>query len=253
MPILAFHNCSPGLLNGLNNYTPDRLEDLLNIIIANDYKLIALSDYIDAGQKDNHVVLTFDDGYESFYKYLYPILKTNSIPAIVFIPTDFIGKTNSWDYSGSVFPSRHLKREQIIELSKNNITIASHGMAHRCLTQLSDRLLKIELSRSKDILEEIVGRKISYISYPFGRFNKKVEFAATVAGYRYGFSLSLIGGREEGNFTLAREAVYAFDTPYSILNKLDKSILNKIEIIKGSIMNAYAGGTIFLNNLRGNK
>ena len=253
MPILAFHNCSSNILNGINNYSPNRFEQLLDIIKSENYKFIGLSDYIDAGQKDNHVALTFDDGYESFYHYVYPILKKHSIPATVFMPIDFIGKTNSWDYSGSVFPSRHLKREQIIELSKYNITIASHGMAHRCLTQLSERFLKIELARSKDILEEIIGRKISFISYPFGRFNKKVESIAAEVGYRNGLSLSLIGGREEGNFTLTREAVYAFDTPYSILNKLDKSILNKIETIKGSIMNAYAGGTIFLNNLRGNK
>ncbi len=252
MPILAFHNCSPGLLSGLNNYSPNRFELLLNIIKKQNYKLIGLSDYVDAGQKANHVVLTFDDGYESFYYYVYPILKKYSIPATVFIPTDFIGKTNRWDYTGSVFPSRHLSREQIIELSKYNITIASHGMAHRCLTQLSDRFLKIELARSKNILEEIIDRKISFISYPFGRFNKKVESIAAEIGYRNGFSLSMIG-RGEGNFTLAREAVYAFDTPYSVLNKLNKSIFNKIESIKGSIMNAYASGTIFLNNLRGKK
>ena len=57
----------------------------------------------------------------------------------------------------------------------------------------------------------------------------------------------------DDNFTLSREAVYAFDTPYSVLNKIKNGALNRIETIKGSIMNAYAGGTIFLNNFRGYK
>ena len=252
MPILAFHNCSPGFLNGLNNYSPNRFKNLLINIQENNYKFIGLSDYIDGGQKANFVVLTFDDGYETFYKYVYPILKNLSIPATLFIPTDFIGKTNQWDYAGTIFPSEHLSIKQIKELSKNSITIASHGLAHRCLTQMSDRLLKIELTRSKEILEDIIERKISFISYPFGRFNTEVESIAAKVGYRNGLSLSLMK-RGESGFTLSRCAVYAFDTPYSVLNKLNKGALNRIETIKGVIMNTYAGGTIFLNNLRGNK
>jgi len=252
MPILAFHNCSSGLFSGLNNYTPGRFEYLLNIITDNHYKIIGLSDYIDSNQKDNHVALTFDDGYETFYQNIFPILKKMSLTATIFIPTDFIGKSNRWDYTGAVFPLQHLSREQIRELSRENIAIASHGLAHRCLTQLSERLLKIELTRSRETLEDIIERKVRFISYPFGRFNGNVESAAADAGYSNGFSLSLLK-REEGDFTLPRYAVYAFDTPYSVLNKLKKGALNRIEKIKGAVMNAYAGGTIFLNNLRSNE
>ena len=36
-------------------------------------------------------VLTFDDGWCDFYKYVYPSLKAQEIPATVFLPTDFIG------------------------------------------------------------------------------------------------------------------------------------------------------------------
>jgi len=52
---------------------------------------------------------------------------------------------------------------------------------------------------------------------------------------------------------LPRYAVYAFDTPYSVLNKLKKGALNRLEKTKGAVMNAYAGGTIFLINLRSNE
>lgn len=252
MPILAFHNCSPGLINGFNNYSPNRFENLLNIIKENGFEFVGLNDYIDAGRKNNEVVLTFDDGYETFIKFVFPIIKKMEIAATIFIPTDFIGKANKWDYAGSVFPSRHLSQKQLIELSKNNMTIASHGLAHRCLTQLSGRLLKMELERSKKILEDIINRKISFISYPFGRFNHDVESVAAEAGYRNGFSLSLKRKGSTG-FTMSRFAVYAFDTPFSVLKKLNTGKLNGLERIKGSILNAYAGGTIFFNNLRGHK
>ena len=41
---------------------------------------------------EKSVFLTFDDGQSDFYEHALPILKKLRIPAIVFLPTDFIGK-----------------------------------------------------------------------------------------------------------------------------------------------------------------
>jgi len=40
-------------------------------------------------------VLTFDDGWLDFFKFAYPALKRNQVPATVFLPTGYIG-TNNW-------------------------------------------------------------------------------------------------------------------------------------------------------------
>ncbi len=42
-------------------------------------------------------LLTFDDGYRSFRTHAVPQLLRFGVPALLFVPTDFIGGTNAFD------------------------------------------------------------------------------------------------------------------------------------------------------------
>jgi len=251
MAILTFHNCNPSIISGANNYFPKRLANLLSYIKNAKFSFVPLSDYLAMPRKNRQVALTFDDGYESFYLHAYPILSELGIPATVFIPAGFIGKTDLWDYTGKIFPKKHLSISQVERLSlSDGITFGSHGLTHSSLTGMSDRLLKIELSKSKDIIENISGKKIHYLSYPFGRYNRMVEVAAMEAGYKKGLSLTF--RKKDGrSFSMPRIAIYAFDTPFSVISKLNRGLFYRIEMAKGAIMNAFAGGTVALNRIRG--
>ncbi|QWV91841.1 polysaccharide deacetylase family protein [Geomonas oryzisoli] len=48
-------------------------------------------------------ILTFDDGWSDFYDYAYPLLQRHEVPALVFLPTDYIG-------TGRRFWSESLRR-----------------------------------------------------------------------------------------------------------------------------------------------
>src|SRR3989304_6130066 len=61
------------------------------------FDIIPLGECVDClnegKEKSNSLVITFDDGYKLFYKEIFPILKKYSIPATVFIATDYVGSS----------------------------------------------------------------------------------------------------------------------------------------------------------------
>jgi peptidoglycan/xylan/chitin deacetylase (PgdA/CDA1 family) len=246
MATLAFHSVENRINSGINNYNPRRFCKLLRILKASGYTFGGLSNTIGSESNANTVNITFDDGYESFYENVLPILKELSMPATVFIPAVFIGKTNHWDYSSFLQKRRHLNPSQIRELSDSGIEIGSHGYTHSSLAALSNRFLKIELERSKKELEDITGKQVRYISYPFGRYNDRVEATALNTGYERGFTMASMKKSGTG-FTLNRFGVYTIDTLYSVRKKISGSFL---ENMKGYIINSYASGTIVLNRFR---
>lgn len=204
MPILAFHHIDKNFHPGINSYSPRRFRKFISIFQQAGYEFVRLADYVESmstverseihgkgeGSPTRQIALTFDDGYESFYEHVVQILDEYSVPAMVFIPAAHIGKSNVWDYSSMFRKSNHLSTRQIGELISIGIEFGSHGHTHTYLVELSDRLLKIELERSKKSLEDITGREVCFLSYPFGGWNDQIERHCIRAGYSRGFSLS---------------------------------------------------------------
>jgi len=246
MAILAFHNISALFLPGINNFGPARFAKLISFIIESEFKIIALSDYLELEEIDNEIALTFDDGYEDFYINAYPILSQYYLPATIFIPANYIGKKATWDFHSK---SKHMTEKQLREISACGVDLESHGLTHSCLTRLNDRFLRIELERSKSILEDISGSEVKFLAYPFGICNRVVEESAKDIGYQKGLSLSYFK-KSQNRFTVPRYAVYSIDTRFSIKQKMTKGVLNSLEKSKSHILNSFSYGTVFLNQIR---
>jgi len=48
--------------------------------------------------KQDLCVVTFDDGYRDVYRYAYPVMKRMGVPAITYLPTDFIGTNRRFNH-----------------------------------------------------------------------------------------------------------------------------------------------------------
>jgi peptidoglycan/xylan/chitin deacetylase (PgdA/CDA1 family) len=85
-------------------------------------------------------------------------------------------------------PVRCMTPEELREVSRGaRLSVGAHTISHSRLSQLSESSQWTEISESKSILEQILGRPVYTFSYPFGGRNdytdRTVE-AVRAAGYR---------------------------------------------------------------------
>ena len=196
----------------------------------------------------DRLALTFDDGYACLADILPGMVEEFGLRPMVFIPTNFIGKANVWDYTSVFRPAWHLDRDQIRALASGGVEFGSHGHTHRLLTGLTDSALEIELRTSKSILEDLTGRPVVCISYPFGRYNKRVMRTAERAGYQFGFG-SQWPSAGDPRLSMGRITLYGWDTPFSVARKTGEKWV-QIEKAKAEISGFLSGGTIIYQEIR---
>lgn len=242
--IVAFHQTSRTYYPGINNIHPRDFEHVLGLVESWGY---IWHDFpaLDRQHGDAAVAVSFDDGYEDNLPVIEDLIERGIAPA-VFIPTAYIGKKNSWEYSSRLFPARHLDRGQIKQLAEKNVTIGSHGVSHRALTVMPDDTVRRELCDSKTKLEDITGRPVDVISFPFGRTNRRVTEIAQACGYRRGFTLgeTAPAGSNTDEFTVSRIPIYRADNYFSLRAKLCGE--SSRERLKDRIINMLAAGTIIV-------
>jgi peptidoglycan/xylan/chitin deacetylase (PgdA/CDA1 family) len=79
--------------------------------------------------------------------------------------------------------ANYLNWDQLLELSRNGISIQSHTLTHRPLEDLSTEEVFYELSASKRILEEKLDNKVNFLSLPHGSFHPQLFRIARELGY----------------------------------------------------------------------
>ncbi|QOC22026.1 polysaccharide deacetylase family protein [Wenzhouxiangella sp. AB-CW3] len=128
------------------------------------------------------VLITFDDGDASNVEKALPMLQEAGLTAVFFITRNFVGQRGM------------ISRAGIRKLADAGMVIGSHGLSHRFLNTLSPAALAIELSSSRDFLQQITGREVKLLSLPGGRGGPREIEAAHTAGYR-----SVFGSRPGNN------------------------------------------------------
>jgi biofilm PGA synthesis lipoprotein PgaB len=194
--VLTYHHLDP--VESSVTITPDRLKFHLEALKNNGFHVISVEDFVAFLQKKknvlpNSVVITFDDGYESVYKYAYPILKSEGMTATFFLIVSYIE-------DGTVRMPPILNWKEIIEMHNDGFSFYSHTfnshetvavkngeefskLTAKLFNQSANRIetekeykfrIRNDLTEADDILNAKLGNKINLLCLPHGKYNREV-------------------------------------------------------------------------------
>lgn len=172
LPILMYHqvgdNPSPsqyGLFVKEENF-----KEQMELLKSKGYTPIHFDEIPNIEKIKNPIIITFDDGREN-NMIAYEILKELN-------DDNFQSKATFFIIGSRINSEGFLSQEQISEINESGIiSIQSHTMTHPHFNdnEIAHRInLTYQLDESKKMLENITGKKVTTLAYPYGAYNDTV-------------------------------------------------------------------------------
>jgi len=167
--VLLYHACDlvvfPGMPRRLNMH-PEHLERQLVWLKRKGFSFLTASELVhreSARLVRRPICITFDDGFEDNYTYLFPLLKKHQIKVTLFASQHnvFAGKPV-------------LKATQIKEMSESGLVeFGGHTQTHLDLTTVETAVAEEEIRANKQWLESLTGIPCVAFAYPFGKYTER--------------------------------------------------------------------------------
>lgn len=195
VPVLTYHDLAPQA-KGRMVMGAKGFEEQMRYLKANGYRVITLKEYVEFVSLQRQlpkksVLITFDDGYRSFMRYGYPVLKELGFSATLFIYTDYVAA------GGNAFTWPELKK-----LSDEGFSIQAHSKSHGDMVRARgegaaeyDKRLDAELVQPKALFQKHLGYAPDIIAYPYGRQDDVVAQRAKQRGYVAAFTVRRQGSQ----------------------------------------------------------
>jgi peptidoglycan/xylan/chitin deacetylase (PgdA/CDA1 family) len=180
IPILIYHSIAEYSGTGSKELyvTPENFEKQIIYLRNHGFTLLTFEQWQEAMKVKKPIFLTFDDGYKNnltVFKVFQKLQSREFIPkGTLFVISDFIGRTN------------RLTREDLKRMTNSGlISIQSHTATHPDLTKSMN--LTYELKNSQEKIQQITGKKVIALAYPYGNTNIQVT-TETKKYYLYGLT-----------------------------------------------------------------
>ena len=209
VPILVYHAVD----QSENRYsvTPRRLNEQCRWLVENGYTAITPRQFWRAAQgladlPPNPVIITNDDGGASVRRFA-KILDRYGLVGAYFV--------------NNVSP---LTRGQIRSLAQRG-AVEAHTVSHVALSGLDYKDQVAEISENRVYLEQITGRRVRFLAWPYGDVNESAIRAAAAGGIVAAFSL---GGTAAGldaidRYAIPRITIHAEDDLAAFIAKVQGS------------------------------
>jgi peptidoglycan/xylan/chitin deacetylase (PgdA/CDA1 family) len=187
--VLCYHALSPDWPAQLST-TQERFERQLRLLARRGWTGTTFHDAVTGPPRRHVVAVTFDDAFRSVATLGKPVLDELGWPATVFVPSDFPGTAqlrwagiDHWADGPHAQELAPMGWGELGALAEDGWELGSHTCAHPRLTTLGDAELARELSESKRVCAQQLGRPCRTIAYPDGDVDARVAAATVAAGY----------------------------------------------------------------------
>ena len=200
------------------NIQMDIFKDQIEIIKTSSYIFSNPSKFIENFQtpkKNKEILITIDDGFESFYLEAWPYFKKNKIPFILFISTEPVGKRG------------YMTWEQIKEVESEKFAfIGHHSHTHDYLIDSNDDIFIKDIETANKIFLKELGYIPNLFSYPFGEYSKFMrDYISENFDYAFGQHSGVIDVNKD-KFELPR---FPINEHYGEIKRF-KSIINSFPL-----------------------
>lgn len=174
---------------------------------------------------ENSVVITFDDGYQSVYRYAYPILKKYGFTASMFVVTGTVEAAPvAWDPSKTVKISwaEMNKAKNVFEYHPHSHAL--HGLSSSGVPlalALDEISLKADLQMATVLLTDKGFNKTRVYAHPYGVHDARADQVLNGFGYVMAFALGdAPASASDVPFALKRYGVF----PYTGAGSFDRML-----------------------------
>ncbi len=190
LPVVMYHHVLETGKFGEYVISSGELEKDLKYIAEKGYEAVLMRDliaYVTEGTPlpEKPILITFDDGYESNYRYAFPLLQKYGMKAVISV-IGYWSELYSHEQYKHINYS-HLTWEQIKELQDSGIVEIQNHSYH--LHSLENRrgarmkngedvshyqeILRQDLSKNQEMLQNATGVLPTTFTYPFGYISKE--------------------------------------------------------------------------------
>jgi peptidoglycan/xylan/chitin deacetylase (PgdA/CDA1 family) len=231
LPIFMYHSISDDPETGVKPYyrvatSPRCFAEQMQWIRQLGYTGVSVEEGLSAGGTTNGpgpVAISFDDGFRDFHAAAWPVLRRHGFGVTMYLPTAFI------DRRRKAFHSKEcLTWEEVRELRGEGVRFGSHTVNHPKLHELPWHEIRVELTVSKDCLEQALQEPVTSFAYPYAfpqedrRFVTRFVELLREVGYRH-CATTVVGRVLAGDdpFCLKRLPVNSSDDRALFTAKLD--------------------------------
>lgn len=192
VPILLYHRFGNQVTDGMT-VTADVFEAQLRYLRDQAYTVIRLESLVDDYLRkrkfppSKSVVLTADDGHQSVYREMFPLLKKYRIPVTLFLYPSAISNAS---YAMTWGELREMRETGLLDFQSHTFWHPNFKQEKRKLKPAEyESFVEMQLKKSKEKLEKELGVRVKRLAWPFGLYDDELIKKAIEMGYVAAFTM----------------------------------------------------------------